>query len=81
MSDWKSIHAEPPASGMYFVVIPSDGSGARLYLATDADDQGGVDFLDVEDHEVCDPDDIFLNGSVWTEAPAGIVEPFFLRGQ
>jgi hypothetical protein len=76
---WKSIHAEPPKSGTFFVAIPSDGSGARLYVAVDADDQGGVDFLDVEDHEICDVDGIFLSGAVWAEAPEEIVKPFFLR--
>lgn len=77
--NWKSIQAEPPQSGAYFVAIPSDGSGARLYVAVDADDCGGVDFLDCEDHEVMDPDGIFLSGAVWAEAPEELVRPFFLR--
>lgn len=76
---WKSIHAEPPESGTFFVAIPPDGSGARLYVAVDADDQGGVDILDCEDHEIQDVDDIFLSGAMWTEAPRELVEPFFLR--
>lgn len=80
MSDWKSIHAEPPTSGTFFVVIPSDGSGSRLYVAVDGGDNGEVDFLDVEDHEINDPDSVFLSGSMWTEAPKELVEPFFLRG-
>ena len=79
MDAWKSLHAEPPASGTFFVVIPSDGSGARLYVAVDGGPNGEVDLLDVEDHDVCDPDDIFLSGSMWTEAPRDLVEPFFLR--
>ena len=79
MDDWKSIHANPPASGTYFVAIPSDGSGSRIYVAVDADEHGGVDFLDCEDHEVQDPDDIFLSGALWIEAPRELVEPFFLR--
>ena len=79
MANWKSIHAEPPQSGTYFVAIPSDGLGARLYFAADAGDDGGVVFLDCEDHETLTADDIFLDGAVWSEAPKELVEPFFLR--
>lgn len=79
MAEWKSIHGEPPGPGTYFIAIPSDGSGSRLYFAADADDAGGVDFIDCEDHEVSDVDDVFLNGAVWAEAPSEIVAPFFLR--
>lgn len=78
---WKCIHAEPPSSGTYFVAIPSDGSGSRVYVAVDADDEGNVCFLDVEDHEAESPDGIFLDGAMWTEAPKELVEPFFLRDE
>lgn len=79
MSEWKSLHGNPPKSGTFFVVIPSDGSGARLYVAVDADDKGGIDIVDCEDHEIQDADSIFLSGAVWTEAPEELVKPFFLK--
>ena len=78
--EWKNIHAETPEVGTYLVVIPSDGSGSRLFFAADGGN-GNVDFVDVEYHDTEPLDGIFLDGASWTEAPAALIEPFFLRDQ